>query len=119
METSMSTRPLPLRHKNEPCCGPVAAPSLTQAQTAALSEQLKALGDPTRLRMLDLLTQQSAPLCVCDIADQFPQNQPTISHHLKLLRQAGLIETEKRGIWAYYWATEQGRRSLAVLAGLA
>ncbi len=119
MNTSTPTRPLPLRHKNEPCCSPLAAPRLTPAQTDLLAERLKALGDPTRLRMLDLLAQQPAPLCVCDITDQFPQNQPTISHHLKLLRQAGLIETEKRGIWAYYWATAQGRSSLAAVAGLA
>ena len=71
----------------------------------ALADTLKALGDPTRLRMLDLLAQQPEPLCVCDITPQFAQNQPTISHHLRILREAGLIETEKRGIWAYYWAT--------------
>ena len=119
MDTSTLMRPLPLRHKNEPCCGPVAEPSLSRAQTEGLAERLKALGDPTRLRMLDLLAQQEEPLCVCDITDQFPLSQPTISHHLKLLRTAGLIATEKRGIWAYYWATAEGRRSLATVAPLA
>lgn len=69
--------------------------------------------------MLDLLAQQSEPLCVCDITDQFEQNQPTISHHLKLLREAGLIDCEKRGIWAFYWATDEGRKSLAVVRQLA
>jgi ArsR family transcriptional regulator, arsenate/arsenite/antimonite-responsive transcriptional repressor len=107
-----------VRHKNEPCCAPVEAPSLSLARTAELADQLKALGDPTRLRMLDLLAQQTEPLCVCDITSQFPQNQPTISHHLRLLREAGLIETEKRGIWAYYWATEWGRRCLAAIGTL-
>jgi len=115
MDTSTVPRLLPIRHKNEPCCAPVVAPSLTQDQTVALAARLKAMGDPTRLRMLDLLAQQDAPLCVCDLTHQFPQNQPTISHHLKLLREAGLIDTEKRGIWAYYWATEDGRRSLSAL----
>jgi ArsR family transcriptional regulator len=89
------------------------------AQTAALAERLKALGDPTRLRMLDLIAAQEEPLCVCDITPHFSQNQPTISHHLRILRDAGLIETEKRGIWAFYWTTEEGRRSLAALATLA
>jgi ArsR family transcriptional regulator len=65
--------------------------------------------------MLDLIAQQTQPLCVCDITAQFEQNQPTISHHLRLLREAGLIETEKRGIWSYYWATDGGRRMLATL----
>jgi ArsR family transcriptional regulator len=109
---------LPLRHKNETCCAPVAAPGLSDAQTSGLAERLKAVGDPTRLRMLDLLAQQEAPLCVCDITPQFPQNQPTISHHLKLLREAKLIDTEKRGIWSYYWATEEGRRTLSAIQTL-
>lgn len=118
MDTSTLTRALPVRHKNEPCCTPVEAPRLTQRQTAALADRLKAMGDPTRLRMLDLLAQQVEPLCVCDITDRFPQNQPTISHHLKLLREAGLIASEKRGIWTYYWATEDGRRSLLAVTPL-
>ena len=88
-------------------------------QTEVLADHLKALADPTRLRMLDLLAQQPEPLCVCDLTAQFSQNQPTISHHLRLLREAGLIETEKRGIWSYYWVTDEGRRSLATIQELA
>src|SRR5438270_9785472 len=99
---------LPIRHKNEPCCAVPQPPSLNEAQTATLAGRLKAMGDSTRLRMLDLLAQQKEPLCVCDITPHFPQNQPTISHHLKLLREAGLIDTDKRGIWSYYWATPAG-----------
>jgi ArsR family transcriptional regulator len=91
---------------------------LTEQQTATLADRLKALADPTRLRMLDLLVQQSEPLCVCDMTALFAQNQPTISHHLKLLRQASLIETERRGIWAYYRPTDDGRKALAVLYSL-
>jgi ArsR family transcriptional regulator len=93
----------------------VTVPSLSVVQTETLAERLKALGDPTRLRMLDLLVHQPEPLCVCDITSQFPQNQPTISHHLRLLREAGLVDCEKRGIWGYYWATEDGRRLLAAV----
>jgi len=118
MDTSTLTRPLPLRHKNEPCCAPVEAPSLSQAQTMVLAKRLRALGDTTRLRILDLLAQQHAPLCVCDITPQFSQNQPTISHHLKLLREARLIDTERKGIWAYYWATDEGKRTLAAIKTL-
>jgi len=118
MDTTTLARPLPVRHKNEPCCGPVEAPSLTQEQTATLADRLKALGDPTRLHMLDLLAQQPEPMCVCDLTPQFSQNQPTISHHLKLLREAGLIDSEKQGIWAYYQATDEGRRTLAAVKTL-
>ena len=118
MATETRIRPLATRHRNEPCCAPVQAPILGLARTATLADVLKALGDPTRLRMLDLLAQQPEPLCVCDITPQFAQAQPTISHHLRILREAGLIETEKRGIWAYYWATDLGRRCLAAVAPL-
>jgi ArsR family transcriptional regulator len=118
MATQTFTHPLPVRHKNEPCCTPSQSPSLSLAQTAALAERLKAVADPTRLRMLDLLVQQEAPLCVCDITPHFEQNQPTISHHLRILREAGLIECDKRGIWAYYWATDLGRRCLSAVQTL-
>ena len=119
MKTATLTAELPVRHKSDPCCTPSVPPSLTRVQTTILAERLKALSDQTRLSMLDLLAQQREPLCVCDLTAQFPQNQPTISHHLRLLREAGLIGTEKRGIWSYYWATEEGRRTLTSLAALA
>jgi ArsR family transcriptional regulator len=93
--------------------------ALEPADTSALIERLKALADATRLRMLTLLAAQPQPLCVCDITSQFNQRQPTISHHLRILRQAGLIACEKRGVWAYYWATDAGRRCLAAARALA
>lgn len=109
---------IPARHKNEPCCTVLAAPSLNAEGAKALADRLKAVADPTRLGLLDLLAQQTEPVCVCDLTPRFPQNQPTISHHLKLLRAAGLIDTEKRGIWSYYWATEEGRRTLTMITSL-
>src|SRR5579875_1690827 len=107
---------LPPRRKNQPCCADLHAPSLTEPRSAALADRLKAVADPTRLRILDLLAQQPEPICVCDITPRFGQNQPTISHHLKLLRDAGLIATEKRGVWSYYWTTEAGTRLLALVS---
>lgn len=109
---------LTIRHKNDPCCLPVRSPSMTAERTVELAERLKAFGDVTRLRMLDLLVQQDTPVCVCDITPHFEQNQPTVSHHLKLLREARLIDTEKRGIWAYYWATNAGREVLAAVQSI-
>ena len=115
---SPSTLPtIPLRRKNEPCCVAVA-PSLGVDETAAAAVRCRALGDPSRVKMLDLLVQASEPLCVCDLTPHFAQNQPTVSHHLKVLRDAGLIDTEKRGIWSYYWATERGTRALFALQSL-
>src|ERR1700694_3603318 len=118
MRASNMLPALPVRHKNEPCCTPAMPPSMTETQTATLAEQLKAIGDATRLRMLDLFVQQGAALGVCDITPRFSQNQPTVSHHLKILRDAGLIDTEKRGIWSYYWATAAGRSLLAAVQPL-
>jgi ArsR family transcriptional regulator len=103
----------------EPCCGgPVATPSLDVVRTAALADRLKALADPTRLRMLDLLVDQPRPLCVCDITSQFSQNQPTISHHLRILREAALVNCEKRGVWAYYWATDEGKKCVSLVKAM-
>lgn len=103
----------------EPCCEVAVAPAEFDAVRGdALALRLKALADPTRLRMLDLLVAQQVPLCVCEITTQFAQQQPTISHHLRILREAGLIAGEKRGVWSYYWATETGRRSMSVVKTL-
>jgi ArsR family transcriptional regulator len=121
MDTTTASRSLSVRAGDpaEPCCGGAAAPpSLDTTRTAVLADRLKALADRTRLRMLDLLAQQTEPLCVCDITDQFEQRQPTISHHLRILREARLISGEKRGTWSYYWATEDGRRSLSLAKAL-
>src|SRR5690242_21440165 len=118
--TSASSSTEPENSSVACCAGPATtdASTLAPAQTGALAERLKALADPTRLRMLDLLAQQSAPLCVCEINEHFAQRQPTISHHLRILREAGLIDCEKRGVWAYYWATESGSEWLSAVKGL-
>jgi ArsR family transcriptional regulator, arsenate/arsenite/antimonite-responsive transcriptional repressor len=121
MDTTTTSRSPTLHapEPGEPCCGGVAAaPTLDAAQTATLADRLKALADPTRLRMLDLLVQQARPLCVCDITAQFDLHQPTISHHLRILREAQLIRGERRGVWTYYGATAAGKRTLSMLRGL-
>lgn len=118
MAALKATPAIPVRHKADACCVQPEPPSLTQQETVILAERLKAAGDATRLRLLDLLAQQPEPICVCDLTPAFPQNQPTISHHLKLLREAGLIDTERRGIWSYYWVTDEGRTTLAAIQSL-
>jgi ArsR family transcriptional regulator, arsenate/arsenite/antimonite-responsive transcriptional repressor len=88
------------------------------AQIVALTNRLKALADETRLRMLDMLVQHGESLCVCEITEQFDLRQPTISHHLRLLREADLIHGEKRGTWMYYSATDEGRRCMSLVRSL-
>ena len=117
MDTTLPTRSVPecVASAAEPCCGGELTPSLDNARTTLLADWLKALADPTRLRMLDLLVEQPEPLCVCEITAQFDLRQPTISHHLRILREAGLITSDKRGVWSYYAATEKGERSLSTI----
>ena len=76
--------------------------TIVKEHRRAATLQRKALADPNRLEIFRLIAAQNDPLCVCDIVDRFSLTQPTISHHLKILREAGLIEAERRGTWAYY-----------------
>ncbi|APR82549.1 Arsenical resistance operon repressor [Minicystis rosea] len=82
------------------CCTPRA--KLHPRATKPYVRLFKALGDETRLEMLGLLASAGTELCVCDIESHFELSQPTISHHLKLLREAGLVTSERRGTWVYY-----------------
>ncbi|SRR5579875_1659677 len=117
MVKNTRVKPLPVVG-DDPCCATPVPGTLTPERAGQLAEQLRALADPSRLRMLDLLAQQPGPLCVCDITTQFPQHQPTISHHLRLLREAGLVDCEKRGVWTYYWATDAGKHALTIIENL-
>jgi DNA-binding transcriptional ArsR family regulator len=92
-------RPQP---KTRACCPPAPAPTIDEAEATAYAAWFKALADPTRVRILNLLARSPEPVCVCDIVDQFPLGQPAISHHLKLLRDARFVFAERRGTFSYY-----------------
>ncbi len=100
----MSTRIRPVG-----CCDtpnePIALPVSERERMVAA---FKALADPTRLDVFRLIAAQEAPLCACDVVDRFDVTQPTISHHLKTLREAGLITVSRRGVWAYYAVDPHG-----------
>jgi ArsR family transcriptional regulator len=99
------------------CCSPITEASLDADQATDLARMFKALGDPIRLRMLSLITSSpDGEICVCDITGgDFEVSGPTISHHLKVLREAGLIEGERRGTWVYYRPQPANLRQLAAL----
>src|SRR5437660_4806989 len=82
------------------CCGP-GVPALPEAEAAQIAARFRALADPTRVAIVNRLAQ-AAETCVCDLTAVFALSQPTISHHLKVLREAGLVESSRRGTWAYY-----------------
>ena len=87
----------------EGCCAPLTREPLAQADAADLAPLFKALGDPVRLRLLSLVAcHDGGEACVCELTDAFDLSAPTISHHLQVLREAGLITSERRGTWVYY-----------------
>jgi ArsR family transcriptional regulator len=89
------------------CCAPVTDHALSEAQAAALARVFKALADPVRLRLLSMIASaEDGEVCVCDLTVGFEVSGPTISHHLKVLREAGLIEGDRRGTWIYYRAVQ-------------
>jgi ArsR family transcriptional regulator, arsenate/arsenite/antimonite-responsive transcriptional repressor len=98
------------------CCPPAKIPHLDLGTEAEL---FKALGDPHRLTILAALDRAKREVCVCDFTDVLPLNQPTVSHHLRILREAGLIEGERRGTWVYYRLTPGAREQIsAALASI-
>jgi ArsR family transcriptional regulator len=84
------------------CCAPLGAPSLTDAEAEATARVFKALADPHRVRIVNLLATSPDPVCVCEFTGPLGLSQPTVSHHLKKLVAAGLLVREQRGTWAYY-----------------
>jgi ArsR family transcriptional regulator len=87
------------------CCPGLSAAPLDEDRAVELARVFKALGDPIRLRLMSMIASrgEGGEICVCDLTPAFDLSQPTVSHHLKLLRQAGLIDCERRGTWVYYW----------------
>ncbi|MEO3876518.1 metalloregulator ArsR/SmtB family transcription factor [Nonomuraea sp. B12E4] len=103
----MSKQELPVLASG--CCAPLIAEPIAEDDAAEMSRVFKALGDPIRLRLLSLIgaheggRQAGDGVCVCELTGAFTVTAPTISHHLKVLREAGLIDSERRGTWIYYW----------------
>jgi ArsR family transcriptional regulator len=100
------------------CCSPLTAQSLSSEQAERIAPLLKALADPVRLRLLSLVaSHQDGEACVCDLNDAFDLSQPTISHHLKVLHEAGLLDRSKRGVWVYYSVEADALADLGALIG--
>ena len=100
------------------CCAPLSVGPLTLEQAEQVAPLLKALADPVRLRLMSLVaSRDGGEACVCDLTDAFDLSQPTISHHLKVLHEAGLVDREKRGVWVYYRARGEALASLGILIG--
>jgi ArsR family transcriptional regulator len=98
------------------CCAPMVREPLGEGAAVELSRMFKALSDPVRLRLLSLIaSHEGGEACVCDLTGPFDVSQPTISHHLKVLREAGLVDSERRGTWVYYWVLPDALGRLSAL----
>jgi ArsR family transcriptional regulator, arsenate/arsenite/antimonite-responsive transcriptional repressor len=100
------------------CCAPLGSASLTDDQAEKTARVFKALADPHRVKIINLLATSPDPVCVCEFTEPLGLSQPTVSHHLKKLVQAGLLEREQRGTWAYYSLNREALGRLAAVADL-
>jgi ArsR family transcriptional regulator, arsenate/arsenite/antimonite-responsive transcriptional repressor len=100
------------------CCAPLAAPALTAAEAQATADVFKALADPARVRIVNLVATAAEPVCACDFDGVVGLAQPTVSHHLKKLTDAGLLAREQRGKWAYFSLKRDAVERLAAVADL-
>ena len=101
-----------------PCCSPLDREPLTEDWAGDLARMFKALGDPVRLRLVSMVaSHDGGEACVCDLTPAFELSQPTISHHLKVLREAGLLECERRGTWVFYRVVPAALAQLAAVLG--
>jgi ArsR family transcriptional regulator, arsenate/arsenite/antimonite-responsive transcriptional repressor len=103
MATELKLAPKQKRAAGERCCEPVVYPDVERQRAERMATVAKALGDPVRLQLVDVLRKHAGKVCVCELVPLFDLSQPTVSHHLKVLRDAGIVGSERNGLWAYYY----------------
>jgi ArsR family transcriptional regulator, arsenate/arsenite/antimonite-responsive transcriptional repressor len=100
------------------CCSPLAAPTMSDDEAVATADVFKALADPARVRIVNVLATGGEPVCVCNLLEPLGLSQPTVSHHLKKLLDAGLLEREQRGKWAYFSLKRGAAEKLAAVVDM-
>lgn len=113
MSSKLELTPKSKRPAGAPCCEPVVYPDVDRQHAERLAVVAKALGDPIRLQLVDILRKHAGKVCVCELVPLFDISQPTLSHHLKKLRDAGIVEFEKPGLWSYYYVRDGALDELA------
>jgi ArsR family transcriptional regulator len=113
MSVELELTPKSKRAKGERCCEPVVYPDVERDHARRMAEVAKALGDPIRLQLVDVLRKHAGKVCVCELVPLFDISQPTLSHHLKKLRDAGIVDSERQGLWAYYYVNAEALDELA------
>jgi ArsR family transcriptional regulator len=113
MPVDLELAPKTKRAAGEPRCQPVVYPDVERGQAARMAAVAKALGDPVRLQLVDVLRKHAGKVCVCELVPLFDLSQPTVSHHLKVLREAGIVGSERQGLWAYYFVIGDALKELS------
>jgi ArsR family transcriptional regulator len=113
MAIDLELAPKQKRSAGERCCEPVVYPDVERWEAERMAEVAKALGDPIRLQLVDVLRKHAGKVCVCELTPLFDVGQPTVSHHLKVLREAGIVDSERRGLWAYYYVVPDALKELS------
>lgn len=113
MAVTLELAPKQKRSAGERCCEPVVYPDVGRKQAARIALVAKALGDPVRVQLVDVLRKHAGKVCVCELVPLFDLSQPTVSHHLKVLRDAGLVGSERQGLWAYYFVIPEALKELS------
>jgi ArsR family transcriptional regulator, arsenate/arsenite/antimonite-responsive transcriptional repressor len=103
MNVDLTLAPKQKRPPGEPCCVPVVHPDVGAEEAGSLAAIAKALSDPVRVQVVDVLRKHAGKVCVCELLPLFDISQPTLSHHLKKLRDAGIVDLEKHGLWSFYY----------------
>ena len=112
MAIDLQLAPKQKRPAGQACCEPVVYPDTERAAAERMALVAKALGDPIRLQLVDVLRKHAGKVCVCELTPLFDVGQPTVSHHLKVLRDAGVVDSERRGLWAYYYVVPDALEGL-------
>jgi ArsR family transcriptional regulator len=113
MSVDFELAPKQKRAAGDRCCDPVFYPDVQRDEALRMADVAKALGDPVRLQLVDVLRKHAGKVCVCELVPLFDISQPTLSHHLKKLREAGIVDSERRGLWAYYYVIPDALKELS------
>lgn len=113
MPVDLELSPKQKRPAGERCCEPVVYPDVERQQAERMAAIAKALSDPVRLQLVDVLRKHAGKVCVCELVPLFDLSQPTVSHHLKKLRDAGIVGSERQGLWAYYYVLPETLEELS------
>lgn len=114
MPIDLELAPKHKRPAGDPCCEPVVYPEVEREHAVRMARAAKALGDPVRIQLVDVLRKHAGKVCVCELVPLFDLSQPTVSHHLKVLREAGIVGSERQGLWAYYFVIPGALKELSV-----